>query len=89
MVEKSKTNLTDEVGKLIPSLRSHKARQDLLHKEEIYDKSKKVMKSILHTLQDIMIGENAIGTLITTTSEEKQNDPEQHSHRESQQGETT
>ena len=71
MVEKSKTNLTDEVGKLIPSLRSHKARQDLLHKEEIYDKSKKVMKSILHTLQDIMIGENAIGTLITTTSEEK------------------
>jgi hypothetical protein len=36
-----------------------------------------------------MIGENAIGTLITTTSEEKQNDPEQHSHRESQQRETT
>ena len=30
MVEKSKTNLTDEVGKLIPSLRNYKARQDLL-----------------------------------------------------------
>ena len=59
------------------------------NRKEIYDKSKKVMKSNLHTLQDIMIGENAIGTLITTTSEEKQNDPEQHSHRESQQGETT